>query len=233
MLKKDLIIKNPLSQGDDGGEDLLVPGGFGAVLSRAGVGKTALVVQIALTSMLRNKNVLHISLNDPIDKVTLWYRDLFGKLAQRYHVEFVEQLWQDILRRRLIMTFRVMGFSVPKLEERLSDMVNQGIFSPAVIVIDGFDFAKAELQQLEDLKSLARSFGASAWFTVPTHRDELLSTDGLPLAFSAAAGLFDIAYELKAVGSDVHISILKRVSGVPSGRALRLDPETLLITEET
>ena len=50
-------------------EDILPQGGFGAVLARAGVGKTALLVQLALNTMLRDKNVLHISLNDPVNKV--------------------------------------------------------------------------------------------------------------------------------------------------------------------
>ena len=56
-------------------------GGFGAVLAHAGVGKTALLVQLALNSMLRSRNVLHVSLNDPVNKVNLWYSELFHHLA--------------------------------------------------------------------------------------------------------------------------------------------------------
>jgi ATP/maltotriose-dependent transcriptional regulator MalT len=42
------------------------------VLAPAGVGKTAFLVQLALNAMLQEKNVLHISLDEPVTKVSLW-----------------------------------------------------------------------------------------------------------------------------------------------------------------
>ncbi|MBI5063800.1 MAG: hypothetical protein HZB87_10175, partial [Desulfatitalea sp.] len=53
MLKQDLILRNPLRLLGYDSDDILEPGQFGAVLARAGVGKTALVIQIALNTMLR------------------------------------------------------------------------------------------------------------------------------------------------------------------------------------
>ncbi|MBW2600630.1 MAG: cytoplasmic protein, partial [Deltaproteobacteria bacterium] len=41
MLKKDLILRNPLRLIGYEGDDILSDGQFGAVLARAGVGKTA------------------------------------------------------------------------------------------------------------------------------------------------------------------------------------------------
>ena len=72
MLKKELVLKNPLRLMGYETDDILSEGGFGAVLARAGVGKTALLVQLALNNLLQNKNVLHISLDDPVKKVSLW-----------------------------------------------------------------------------------------------------------------------------------------------------------------
>jgi len=114
MLKKDLITRHPLGiQGDE--MDIISDGEFGAVLSRAGVGKTAFLVQLALNAMLRNRNVLHISLNDPVDKITLWYKELYNHLAQRHAIEQAGQIWESLLPHRFIMTFRVAEFSVPRL----------------------------------------------------------------------------------------------------------------------
>ena len=117
MLKNDLILRNPLRLMGHENEAIVPQGGFGAVLARAGVGKTALIVQVALNSMLQQKNVLHVSLNEPVDKVSLWYQEVLTSLANQYHVRQIKELWESIQMHRFIMTFKVEGFSVPKLEE--------------------------------------------------------------------------------------------------------------------
>jgi KaiC/GvpD/RAD55 family RecA-like ATPase len=81
MFKNDLIVRNPLRRMGSETDDVIPEGGFGAVLAHAGVGKTALLVQLALNAMLRDRNVLHISLNDPVGKVSLWYQELFHHLV--------------------------------------------------------------------------------------------------------------------------------------------------------
>lgn len=137
MLTNDLILRNPLRLLGHENDDIIPPGGFGAVLARAGIGKTALVVQIALNSLLREKNVLHISLKEPIGKVNLRYQEVLDGMAQQYQLAHIEQLWDTVVHHRFIMTFQVEGFSVPKLEERLTDLTTQHIFNPQVIILDG------------------------------------------------------------------------------------------------
>ena len=48
MLKKEITYRNPLMNLGYDNEDILPDGGFGAVMAYAGVGKTALLVQMAL-----------------------------------------------------------------------------------------------------------------------------------------------------------------------------------------
>ncbi|MBW2592802.1 MAG: AAA family ATPase, partial [Deltaproteobacteria bacterium] len=172
MLKKDLILRNPLRLMGYETEDILPEGGFGAVLARAGVGKTSFIVQLALNSLLRSKNVLHISLNDPVEKVCLWYEEVFRNIADQYKIDQIDRLWETILPLRLIMTFKVDGFSVPKLKERLADITEQNIFSPHMILIDGFPFEEDAKQALTELKSMALQNKQHIWFTVRTHRYE-------------------------------------------------------------
>ncbi|HKK90404.1 MAG TPA: hypothetical protein VJ936_03325, partial [Desulfobacteraceae bacterium] len=66
MLRKDLITKNPAVK--IMGKENLHQGRFGAVLSRAGVGKTQFLVQIAISRLLDEEKVLHVSLNDQMEK---------------------------------------------------------------------------------------------------------------------------------------------------------------------
>ncbi|MEA3429364.1 MAG: cytoplasmic protein, partial [Thermodesulfobacteriota bacterium] len=199
----------------------------GAVLARAGVGKTAFLVQIAIGALLQDKNVLHISLNTPVDKVSLWYKEVLGNLVKQGKTD---RPWESILPHRFIMTFKVEGFSVPKLEERLTDLIKQNIFSPDMVVIDGLPFDESTQESLPALKALAKKHSMHVWFAVRIHRHEQQGTDNMPAPFSSkAAGLFDVAIQLKPEGKEIHAHFLKGSAESVEQPALLLDPSTMMI----
>jgi hypothetical protein len=231
MLKKDLILRNPLRQMGYENDDILPEGGFGAVLARAGVGKTALLVQLALNTMLRGKKVLHVSLLDQVNKVDLWYRELFRRLAVQYQIGQIRTLWEDMLPLRFIMTFKVEGFSVPRLQERLNDIMEQSIFRPDMIIIDGLIYDDTSKPALALLKEMVEKLGLRAWFTVNIHRHVQEDMDGLPKPLLPADELFDVALLLVTEGNEMHIRDLK-TGNIPYPRpVLILDPATMLIKE--
>jgi hypothetical protein len=231
MLKNDLILRNPLRLMGSENEAIVPEGGFGAVLARAGVGKTALIVQVALNSMLQQKNVLHVSLDDPVDKVSLWYKEVLNSLAHQYHVRQLKELWESIQIHRFIMTFKVEGFSVPKLEERVKDLTEQEIFNPHMVIIDGLPFDESLRIPLEGLKAFSEKHRLHLWFTVTTHRHEAPAESGLPVQLEPVADLFDTVIQLQPEGKHIHIRCLK---GGPAGADNAdqvLDPATMLIQE--
>jgi len=231
MLKKDLILRNPLRLMGQENEDFLPAGGCGAVLARAGVGKTALMIQLALNSLLRGKNVLHISLNDPVDKVTLWYKEVFYRLAQQYNMSEINRLWDTILPHRFIMTFKIESFSVPKFEERLTDLTEQNIFVPHMILIDGLPFDETVHNALVELKRLTQKFDMQLWLSVKTHRHETPGPDGMPPQLHNVDDLFEVIIQLQPQGKEVYIQALKGGAGVEDAPELRLDPATMLIKD--
>jgi hypothetical protein len=232
MLQNELILKNPLRRMGYESDDILKEGEFGAVMARAGVGKTAFLVQLALNSMLREKNVLHISLNDPVKKVNLWYREVFNRITTQYAIHQSVQLWDTVLPHRFIMTFRVEGFSVPKLEERLNDLIEQDIFKPHAMIIDGLPFDDAGHQDLSDLKNLAARQGMHVWFTVRTHRHEELGPDGTPAQLIQVADLFEVAIQLVPLGKQIQIKAFKGPGSQGDQPDLMLDPATMLIQNQ-
>ncbi len=231
MLKNDLILRNPLRLIGHENEAIVPQGGFGAVLARAGVGKTALIVQVALDTMLKQKNVLHVSLNDPVDKVSLWYQEVLTSLANHYHVRKIKALWESIQMHRFIMTFKVEGFSVPKLEERVKDLTEQQIFNPHVVIIDGLPFDESLRPPLEGLKAFSERHRLHLWFTVTTHRHETPGADGLPVQLSAVGDLFDAAIQLQPEGDKIYIRCLKGCPEASNACDQMLDPSTMLIQE--
>lgn len=227
MLKKDLILRNPLRLLGQGENSLLGPGELGAVLARAGVGKTAFLVQLALSSLLNEKRVLHISLNDPVNKVTLWYEEVFRLIAGQYNLLQMNEIWDGILPNRFIMTFQVEGFNAPKLKERLTDLMAQRIFTPDMIIIDGLPFDGSTRGALTELKALAEAMKFPMWFTGRTHRHEVDTVNGLPARISEVSDLFDTILQLQTEESEIHICAIKGSAVLKS--PLLLDPVTLLI----
>ena len=181
MMKNELSQRNPLRHLGLDTEQWREAGGFGAVMAPAGVGKTALLVQIALQSMIQKKCVLHVSLNDPVHKVTLWYDEILQDLTRAYPSERVADLREDILLHRFIMTFRVDDFTVPKLKERINDLVVQNIFRPDILIIDGFHFHPDVEPFMAELKTLAARHHCFIWFSLHIHREEKMDADGMQL----------------------------------------------------
>ncbi len=234
MLKKDLALRNPLRLLGDQNQEILPKGGFGAVLARAGVGKTALMVQLSLETLLREKNVLHVSLSDPVNKVSLWYQEVFQNLSHQYNSQQVNQLWESILNHRFIMTFKVEGFSVPKLEERMADLTEQNIFSPHMIVIDGFPFeADEEATSLKQLKSFAKVHDLCVWFSVRTHRHEEPHPHGFPPQLDDINELFDVVIQLQPDGKNIHVRVVKGQAADNMMPSLIVDPATMLMVSES
>jgi len=231
MIKKELILQNPLRFLENETGDILFEGGFGAVLARAGVGKTAILVQLAFNTILKGKNVLHISLDDPVKKLTLWYKEVFNHLTKQYKPIETNPIWEAILPHRFIMTFRVEGFSTSKLEERLTDLIEQNIFSPQVIIIDGFNFNEDVRTSLSDLKHFAKKHSAYIWFSVKTHRHEEPGLDGIPAQILEVADLFDLVIQLQPKGKEIHVKTLKGAPTHSDQRTLLLDPATMLVKD--
>ena len=229
MLKKDLILRNPLRLLGKDTDYILPRGGFGAVLSRAGVGKTSLMVQMALDTLLRDKNVLHISLTDPVRKVDLWYEEVFRNIAGHYHLKKTDELWESILPHRFIMTFQVERFSVPILEERLTDLTEQGIFFPDMLLIDGLPFDDTTQKAFSDLKQLASDYSMRVWFSVRTHRHDPIGPDKIPQPLSGFSGMFDVVLHLQPEGKEIRVNVLKGTPPDTDPPMLFLDPSTMLI----
>ncbi len=234
MLKNDLISKNPLGafSADAGGSDS--DNRMGLVMARAGLGKTAILVQIALDNMLKGKQVLHVSIGQNIEKTKAWYDDILTDVASGSKTENITDLQNELMRNRMIMTFNESSFSRPKLEERLNDLVYQDIFRPSCVVIDGFDFAKADREFLEDMRDLQKNTGMNVWFSALTHRDASeVSPEGIPAPCNEVADIFDSVILLEAQsGGDnkIFLNILKDTTGcVEPGKSLRLDPTSMIV----
>lgn len=233
MLKKDLILKNPIRALEPETGVNVIPYRMGLVIARRGTGKTALLVQVALDSLLRGNRVLHLSIGQSLDRAKAWYEDLFQELSRTYRLDHVGEVHDEIARRRLIMTFQASGFSFPKMEERLNDLVFQDIFRPDCMVVDGFDFERAGRDQVQELLELTRAMSLHTWFSAVRHRENpRVSALGVPAPCDAFEDLFDTILLLDPEEKGNTLRMLKsEIAGSPAGRReLTVDPTTFLVS---
>ena len=232
MGKKDLVMNNPLRVLGIEKKVQENGAGMGLIMARAGLGKTAILVQIALDSMLWGDKVLHVSIGRDIDKTKAWYDDILALMTAEEKSESMQATLAEIMQKRMIMTFKESAFSQAKLEERLDDLVQQNIYKPVCLIIDGYDFqagTHADLQEFKDF--MVRRGLKMIWFSAVTHReDERKSAAGVPAPCHEVDDLFDMVMCIAPKDSAIDLKILKCVNcAVDAGTSLTLDPSTMLI----
>ncbi|MEW6594459.1 MAG: hypothetical protein AB1413_06255 [Thermodesulfobacteriota bacterium] len=234
MLKKELIEKNPIRHLNVCTESN-VSSRMGLVISRAGLGKTAILVQIALDSLLNGKQVIHVSVGQSLEKTRIWYDDMFKDIAAGCKLDNPYEVYDEIMHNRMIMTFKESKLSRAKLEERMNDLVYQNVIRPSCLVIDGYDLACADQQFLADLKEMGRAMDLQVWFSALSHRDDQrVSNSGVPAPCHEVEDLFDTVIVLQPAPKSecIDLNIVKDTTGVSKcGKVLKLDPITFMIKE--
>ena len=201
---------------------------MGLVMARAGLGKTAILVQLALDCILMGNKVLHVSIGETVDKAKSWYDDILSLVSNG---EKASQI-PEIMRNRMIMTFKETGFSGIKLEERLRDLIEQDIFQPRCMIIDGYDFVGSSREALIELRDVLNRLGLrQVWFSGVCHRDsKKQSACGVPAPCHEVDDLFNTVLMIKPEGDTMRLDVLKcDTQGIKAGTLLTLDPATMLI----
>jgi hypothetical protein len=229
MGNNELIVNNPLRAlglEDKAGGGIQAM--MGLVMARAGLGKTAILVQFALDCMLLGNKVLHVAIGEGVDKTRTWYDDILSLLTEGEKIGSIPA----IMKNRMIMTFKESSFSKALLEERLDDLVKQNIYKPECLIIDGYDFANNDKASLEGLRKFMNERGLKMiWFSAVSHRDDKrVSLDGVPAPCHEVDSLFETVLLIKPVGDAMKLEILKCDScKLDPGTILMLDPSTMLI----
>jgi hypothetical protein len=230
-MANDLIVNNPLrALGLEGKADGTVPAMMGLVMARAGLGKTAILVQFALDCMLLGNKVLHVSIGEGVDKTRTWYDDILSLLTDGEKIESIP----EVMKNRMIMTFKESSFSKALLEERLDDLVQQNIYKPECLIIDGYDFESNDKASLEGLSDFMNERGLKMiWFSAVSHRnDKRVSLDGVPAPCHELDSLFETVLLINPEGDAMKLDIVKCDScSVDPGSTLMLDPSTMLIKQ--
>jgi hypothetical protein len=206
-------------------------GNLGALMARAGVGKTACLIHIAIHKLLHNEKLVHITLENAPDKISSYYRVIFSDLVKALELKQSHELRALIEKNRMILAYLNQSFELQRLRDYLKNLREKVGFLPDALIVDGLDFSKTAREVLQGLKEIAVSSQVEIWFSALTHREVSgVNERGIPFPCAQVDDLFSIILLLEPMRSAVSLKLLKDhdQEGM-AGASILLDPNTLLI----
>ncbi len=244
MYRKEVNERSPMRVFEKSIRGGLGRGKLGVVASKPGVGKTPLLVQIALDDLMRDRNVLHISHDHAADHVRAFYTELFHELAQVSRLEDPATVELELERNRLILSLmshagdaplsaRGGKTSVGRILDAIAFARDVTQFSPDVIIIDGFDFTRGNEQAFTELRRVAEAQDVELWVSAVAEKTPQEGGD-LPPTVDRYAELVDVIVFLKhEEPGAVRLHLLKDHDNQDLVNLhLRLDPTTMRIVDE-
>jgi len=238
MILTELIQRSPIRIFEQSIHGGLKPGEIGIIASPNGIGKTSVLVQLALDKLLQGKRVIHVSftVNRGVEHthyVPMWYEDIFNEFINKKNLENAAEIKNELVKNRVQMIFSQDGVAKNQILKSLRAMIIDGGFRADSIIIDGFDFSKMDKERFESIKNFATELGLCVWFSCSVN-DETGQYDkeNIPVVISGFADLVDVVIVLQSKPDHVELSISKdRGSLISKSIAMKLDPKTLLILE--
>ena len=231
MYKKDVNERSPMRVFERSIHGGLGKGNVGVVLSRAGIGKTAFLVDIALDDLMRERKVLHVNIDDPVEKVRSFYDEIFSDLAESMKIENRDRVHLNVERHRLIQTYMAESFSLEKLKSGIVMAAEIMNFEPDVIILDGFPrFSQATEDDLLELKDIAKRHNCELWVSGRARREDEVDPRGVPTKVARFEEYLSVIVKLESQGDHVRLQLIKdHDNSDVASLFLELDPKTLLV----
>ena len=226
MDKKDLYEKSPVRLFDEATEGGLKAGEIGIVTAKKGLGKTSVLVQFGMDTLLQGKQLVHVSFDVHSSNVISWYDGIFSELAKKKNIGNSAELKEDVVRNRTILNFSLDNFSVARVVSTLKALKAGGI-EVAGVVMDGVDFAKVTEDDVKTVAAYAADEKVAIWTSA--------TADGNALSDSVPAALeqyFAAVVHLAPTTDGVMVNVLKVRDKKDVGAVLKLDAKTLLISKK-
>jgi hypothetical protein len=205
-------------------------GNLGVLVARAGVGKTACLVHIAMDKLLRNEKLIHASLQDSPEKVTSYYNVIFSELVNALNLTNPSDIKAQIEKNRMILAYLNQSFDLHRLRKNFKNLSEKVGFVPDTLIVDGLDFSGVGAEMFEGFRKLAQEFQVEVWFSALSKGDsDDTKTQGVPAPADKFDSFFSIVIELQPTQSAVELRLLKDHEGPAApGEILLLDPKTFL-----
>ncbi|MHB9292400.1 hypothetical protein Holit_01497 [Hollandina sp. SP2] len=233
MIKDELIQRSPVRVFEQSIHGGLAAGELGLIASQSGIGKTSVLVQIALDKLLQSKKVIHVSFTQHTDYVLAWYENIFAEFIKKENLENTGDIKNELIKNRVLMNFNQEGIATEQILRSLKALIREGGFKAESLMVDGFDFTRGTREHFTAVKEFAHELGLSLWYSCNVKGgDSSISQHGISPIIKDYGDLLDVVIVLDPKSDHIALSVSKdRDTYNPPALALRLDPRTLLILE--
>jgi len=233
MIKEELIARSPvriLEKGIAGG---LKAGNIGIIASKKGIGKTSVLVQIALDKLMKNEKIIHVSFTTHTSYVHAWYDNIFTEVAKRKNLDHYKDVHDEAIRNRVILNLNQTSLKVEQIISSLEGLLNADIKASAVI-IDGYDFARANPSDLKRMADFAKKHALEIWYSCTLEGEEpLYDKNNFPIMLRDFIDDIAVLIVLEPKPDHIHFVVVKDHERLnPTDLQIRLDVRTLLIADE-
>ena len=216
--KKELLASSPVRFFEQTGA-ALDEGEIGLLTAKKGLGKTSILVQFGIDTLLKDKAIVHVSFNQKSENVITWYSSVLAEICKSHKVD-VDELSDELFRNRTILNFNQDTFTLPKVVNTLKALKDNGI-KLETIIVDDLDLLKTEVSDLNCFCDFIREEKMTAWFSYNSEASDLNQI--LP---SEKMAKFESVAHLLPETESVSLSILKKGEG-----KVKLNSKTLLMTK--
>ena len=233
MIREEFAKMNPLRVIEKSIRGGLQKGDVAVIASPKGFGKTACLVYIATVSLVQGKHVIHVSFSSRTDHIISWYEDIFEGIAKKRSLENAMEIYNEIIRSRVIMNFNQDGLAPGQLVRSLGSMIKDGNFAADLVIVDGYNLSKGTVENFKSLKEFAAEMGLCIWFSASTQEGVPLNSGVVPEELSNYMDYVDILISLADKKDYIALQLVKdHGSFVQEDLNVRLDPRTLIIAED-
>lgn len=216
--KKELLASSPVRFFEPTGA-ALDEGEIGLLTAKKGLGKTSILVQFGIDTLLKDKAIVHVSFNQKSENVITWYSSVLAEICKSHKVD-VDELSDELFRNRTILNFNQDTFTLPKVVNTLKALKDNGI-KLETIIVDDLDLLKTEVSDLNCFCDFIKEEKMTAWFSYNSEASDLNQI--IP---SEKMAKFNSVAHLLPETESVSLSILKKGEG-----KVKLNSKTLLMTK--
>jgi len=228
---KEFISFSPLKLLEKSSRKDLGVGNLGVLIARAGVGKTACLINIAFDRIFRQGKLVHISLEEGPEKVMSYYNVMYHDLVKALELKDDYDYYRLLIEKnRLILAYLNQSFDTERLRANLDNLTKNLDFRPDTLIVDGLEFQKAERKLFENFKEIAVDFQVEIWLSALSHRHIAeVNEKGIPYPCNELDDLFSLIIQFQPESSGVFLKLLKDHDNpaIPDTR-IRLDQNTFL-----
>ncbi len=208
-------------------------GDCAVVASRPGLGKTALLVQVAMGDLMAGRKVLHVGVGQSTEHVQSWYDGLFDELCRSsvYH----DGDHHKLVEMRHIRTYGHGGLRAEHLRHDLDMLASDAGFRPDTVILDGFRAPEPEPDEMKQFVDLADRLGFALWMAVAVAvpsgesvpKTQVKQSRALEALPAHLAEVTAIRVGLEPCSDGVCVVAVPHSGG---GEHLFLEPDTLLVS---